>query len=275
MAISKRNRIVRWADGIPVVRVAGKDRKVIELISKGTDNPKTNKNNSDEYLAIATTLSPSKTAGVGNVCPHANKCLSTCLDGTGKGASHGEMYNMIHGARIAKTVIWYKARDWFLDQQRRELDAWSARAAAKGAKLCYRPNMLSDIAWEQHNVPQEHLDVQFYDYSKNPNRIGQVCSNYWVTFSRDSSKDDGLCIEMLQEGKNVAVVFDDGYTAGARNLHGPGPRRMPEQWNGFPVFNGDTTDRRWEDPKGHVIGLILKAPSLSFREKAISTGFAI
>lgn len=273
--IAKRDRIVRWLNGYPVVRIAGEDRVVQNIVNKGTDNPKTAKNNADDFLAVATSLSPHKSAGIGNVCPHAGGCAQTCLDSTGKGASKGDMYKMIHAARIAKTIIWYKARDWFLEQQSSDLAKWEAKASAQGKKLCYRGNMLSDIAWEQHGVPQAHPNVMMYDYGKDPSRIGWILPNYYVTFSRDSHKDDATCIELLKAGKNVAICFDDGYTSGARNLHGGGPRKMPVEWNGFPVFSGDTTDRRWEDPSGHVIGLILKAPSLEFRMKALESGFAI
>jgi hypothetical protein len=182
--------------------------------------------------------------------------------------------NLIHGARIARTVAWFDAREWFLEQLSAELDVFVARAERKGKKLCCRLNMFSDIKWEKYGVPQLYPDVQFYDYTKHPQRVGQVRKNYWTTFSRDSKKDDGICIELLQEGKNVAIVFDDGYTSGARNLHGKG-KSLPETWNGFQVVSGDETDRRWEDPRGVVIGLVLKAPNKEFRQKAIDSGFAI
>ena len=51
---------------------------------------------------------------------------------------------------------------------------------------------------------------------------------------------------------------------------------LPEQWNGFPVVDGDLTDLRYLDPKGgHVIGLRLKAHSHEERNKAIESGFAV
>jgi hypothetical protein len=276
MSIRKVKRVVRWDDnGFPVVRVNGEDRPVRSIVNAGTDNPKTNKNGNEDFIAAATSLSPHKTSGMGNLCPNAGQCSDTCLDLTGKGAGKGNIHNLVHGARIARTVVWFKAREYFLKTQYNELRKWAAKAERQGKKLCYRGNMLSDIQWERFGVPQDHPDIQFYDYTKNPRRVGQLLDNYWVTFSRDSKKDDGICIELLQEGKNVAIVFDDGYTSGARNLHGAGPKRLPEQWNGFPVFSGDISDRRWEDPKGHVIGLILKAPSQEFRMKALESGFAV
>lgn len=273
--IAKRNRIVRWTDGYPTMTIAGESYTLKSVVSKGTDNPKTSKNNAEDFLAVATSLSPHKSAGIGNVCPHAGGCVKTCLDMTGKGASKGDMYKMIHVARIARTIAWYKARDWFLSTQSSELAKWEAKASAQGKRLCYRGNMLSDVKWEQYGVPQAHPNIAFYDYSRDPRRIGWILPNYYVTFSRDSHKDDAVCIELLKAGKNVAICFDDGYTSGARNLHGNGPKAMPKEWNGFEVINGDTTDRRWEDKPGCVVGLILKAPTLEFRKKALESGFAL
>jgi hypothetical protein len=275
MAIAKRKRSVKFVNGYPTVMVRGKRRMVTDIVTKGTDNPKTLKNLDGTFFPLGTTLSPAKSAGVGNVCAHAGKCADTCLDETGMGAFKGSLGDMIHGARIARTVVFYKARDWFLEQQQQQLRAFVTQQAKKGLSVCYRPNMLSDIAWETFGVPQAHPDIQMYDYTKDPRRVGQVCPNYWVTFSRDSAKDDGLCIELLQQGLNVAIAFDDGYTTGARNLHGSGPLAMPKEWNGFPVFNGDEDDARWRDPRGHVIGLVLKSANMNKRKAAIESGFAV
>jgi hypothetical protein len=270
---TKVNRVVDWVNGSPVVEVNGVLRPVKSVVSNGDNNMKTAKNNNEEYMSCGTSLAPEESSGTGNVCTNALHCPDTCLDQTGRGAKHF-LGDVIHGARIARTVAWFQAREWFLDQQAREIEKFSEKAKKQGKKLCYRPNMFSDIKWEKYGVPQAHPDVQFYDYTKHPQRVGQVRKNYWTTFSRGGKFGDGTCIELLQEGKNVAVVFDDGYTSGARNLH-KFNRTLPEEWNGFQVVNGDETDRRWEDPRGVVIGLRLKAPSKEFRQKALDSGFAV
>lgn len=274
MTILKRKRSVRFVDGYPVVRIHGKDRSVRTILQPGTDNPKTAKNSADEFLPVGCVMSPHKSSGVGNVCPHAGGCADTCLDHQGRGAAKGSMGETIHAARVARTIVYYQERDWFIAALHQELHKWEAKAARQGKRLCVRLNMFSDIAWEKHGVPEQHENVVFYDYSKNPRRIGQVAPNYWVTFSRDSSKDDDTCRELLSQGKNVAVVFDDGYTTGARNLHGAGAD-LPAEWMGFPIINGDATDARWTDRPGHVVGLRLKASSSSERSKALASGFAI
>lgn len=277
--IPRRKRKVRFGkNGLPIVRVNNRDRTITQIVQKGTDNPKTKKNETDLWMPTGTVLSPHKSAGIGNVCTFANKCIKLCLNGTGKGASTDPtMKDNIHGIRIARTVLWYEARDYFIETKHKELDRWESKAAAQGKRVCHRGNMLSDIAWEKHGLPQAHPNIQFYDYTKDPRRVGQVCDNYWVTFSRDSEADDGLCIELLQQGCNVAIAFDDGWTTGGRNLHGKkrGLPELPKEYKGFPVYDGDVNDARWEDPKGVWIALRFKAHNIQKRLEALDTGFAV
>ena len=55
------------------------------------------------------------------------------------------------------------------------------------------------------------------------------------------------CIEALSNGVNVAVVF-------ALKKSQP----LPEIWNGYRVVSGDTTDLRFTDERGVVVGLYAK-----------------
>ena len=89
--------------------------------------------------------------------------------------------------------------------------------------------------------------VQFYDYTKIITRMWKFCTgdfpvNYHLTFSRSECNDDA-CKAVLLGGGNVAVVFDS--------------KELPKEWNGFPVFNADTTDLRFLDPFG-IAGLYAK-----------------
>lgn len=274
MKISKRKRKVRWEDGYPIVTIGGRPIRVGIIVQNGKDNPKIAKNASEQYTPLAIVLSPHKSSGVGNVCSHAAHCIDSCLDHQGMGSFGGIPGFTIHASRIARTVLWYRERQYFLDTLHKEIALWKIKAECAGKKLCFRPNTFSDIAWEKHGVPQAHPDIQWYDYTKNPRRVGAVLDNYWVTFSRDSVKDDALCAALVNSGKNVAVVFDDGRSTSTRNLHGPG-KSLPSMWNGLPVFSGDDTDARWTDPRGVVVGLVLKAASNDQRNKALESGFAV
>ena len=83
---------------------------------------------------------------------------------------------------------------------------------------------------------------------------GKLPSNYSLTFSR-SETNEAQCLEVLNRGGNVAVVFR---------------KELPTHWNGFPVINGDENDLRFLDPKGVVVGLKAKG-----KAKSDTTGFVV
>ena len=132
-----------------------------------------------------------------------------------------------------------------------ELIKISKKAVLKGEKIAIRLNGTSDI---------DHLDLLkrysgidfldpfyssllFYDYTPNPNYIKKYQnSNYKLTFSRKEDNEQ-KCIEILNNGGNVAVVFAN---------------ELPKFWQGYPVINGDLTDLRYFDPENVVIGLTAK-----------------
>ena len=274
-AIQKRRRSVRFLDGRPVVNIDGAPYTLRQIVSAGTDNPKTAKNTSNDWLAACVVLAPADSSGVANLCAFAGECVKTCLDHQGKGAAPGDLGRMIHAPRIARSVVFTRANRWFMRQFAHELThTWLPKAQKQNKRLCMRGNMLSDVPWENTGIVDDFPTVQWYDYTKNPNRVGWIRPNYYVTFSRDTSKDDQLCKRLLSEGKNVAIAYDDGRTSGGRNLHGVGCA-APKTWNGFPCIDGDITDARWQDKPGHVVMLRLKAASASERAKALASGFAI
>ena len=89
--------------------------------------------------------------------------------------------------------------------------------------------------------------MQFYDYTKNPNRIKKqnLPKNYYLIFSRDKNNEK-KCIEFLKQGYNVAVVF--------KNLG----KALRVGWHGFNVISGEKNDCRFLEPKGVVVGLTIK-----------------
>lgn len=270
--LSKRKRVLQFVDNVPAVRVAGKRRHVRRLLSDGDSNTKLRKSGkSGEYLTKGLSLSPADESGAGNVCAFASLgCRAACLDHQGLAGVFAE----IRAARIAKTIVFYRARRWFVDQLRREIAASLAKAKAQGKRLAVRLNVFSDIPWEKiaPELFSEFTSVAFYDYTKNPKRAGQLLPNYWVTFSRSES-NDSAAIANLQRGHNVAIVFDCG------NPRSNNAKPLPKTWRGFRVIDGDDTDLRFDDPRGHkrgvVVGLRLKAHSDAERVGAINSGFAI
>lgn len=235
---------------------------VAKLLGDGDLNPKTAKN---EVVTMGLSLYPADGIGFGNVCPFAKTCVKPCLAHQGQGPVPA-----VAGARVAKTVLWYLARDWFLDKLNRELAAFRAKYPPDTV-VGVRLNMFSDIPWEHYGVIDAHPGISYYDYSKNPRRWGAIRPNYWVTFSFDGTNWEAA-ENVLRSGGNVSVVFYEHLAkACGKAAH---KQRLPTHWRGFPAIDGGKTDWRPEDPRGVIVGLRLLARTYDSRNAAIESGFA-
>lgn len=200
-------------------------------------------------------LAPGKLSGLINVCPHASAaCDALCLYYAGRGA-----FNSVQKARTAKTIFYVKDRESFLATLKENVASVIRKAKAKNMRATVRLNGTSDIGWERYGIIQAFNKTQFYDYTKNVQRMhafldGKLPSNYSITFSR-SETNEAQCLEVLKRGGNVAVVFR---------------KQLPTHWNGFPVINGDENDLRFLDPKGVVVGLKAKG-----KAKSDTSGFVV
>jgi hypothetical protein len=218
-------------------------KAVKNLLSKGSTNAKTIKNDLETFILY---MAPSDLSGF-NVCPFASKgCIKGCLNTAGMG-----IFSNVQLARINKTKFWGYDRHNFYIQLANELLKILDKTIKKNVQIAIRLNGTSDI---------NHLDLLkrysgidfldpfyssllFYDYTPNPNYIKKYQnSNYKLTFSRKEDNED-KCIEVLNNGGNVAVVFD---------------KELPEFWNGYKVINGDQTDLRYFDAENVVVGLTAK-----------------
>ena len=87
-------------------------------------------------------------------------------------------------------------------------------------------------------------DIQFYDYTKVPNRIELVkkYDNYDLTFSYDGYNWN-VCTDMLKNNVRVAAVFKYA---------------LPDVWNGVKVIDGDLYDTRFIDERNVIVGLKYK-----------------
>jgi hypothetical protein len=172
--------------------------------------------------------------------------------------------------RVAKTVMWAVAKDWFLAKLNRELTAFERRhprTKVIGARL----NMFSDVQWEKYGVIERHPRITYYDYTKIPGRSGQVRSNYWVTLSYDGTNAEA-CIAALAKGHNVSAVFYDESRKAVTGRYAH-QQALPNEFFGVECIDGGLTDWRPDDPRGVVVGLRLLAPSHAFRARAIESGF--
>lgn len=232
---------------------------VKKLLGDGDANPKTAKN---KVPTRGLSLFPHKGIGFGNVCAFADTCINPCLAHQGQGPVPSVL-----SSRVAKTVLYYLARDWFMAKLDRELTRF--RDDYRGT-VGVRLNMFSDISWEDHGVIDRHPDITYYDYSKNPKRWGHVRPNYWVTFSYDG-KNAKAARKVLAGNGNVSAVFynEDGMCGKAAHR-----QTIPDEFLGAEVIDGGLTDWRPKDPHKVIVGLRLLARTYKSRNSAISSGFA-
>lgn len=211
-------------------------------------NAKISKGEAFGYLTKGLHLAPANLSGY-EVCQWRSKgCTMACLNTAGRG-----QMNSVQDSRIAKTKLFFEQRFDFLTKLSKEITSTIKSASKKGLQAVFRPNLTSDIAWENIinedgvTIFEKHGKTQFYDYTKSFKRMqrflnGELPSNYHLTFSC-SETNEKIAKIVLQLGGNVAVVF--------RN-------QLPETWNGYKVINGDESDLRFLDKQGVVVGLIEK-----------------
>jgi hypothetical protein len=210
-----------------------------------TNNHKTIKGEKLGYITFILYMSPytANSKGV-NVCSHASRgCADSCLVGSGNGG----MFPKVMQGRIDKTEYFLRDRVGFFNQLKSEIEKAIKKHEGK-AIVTFRLNGTSDIAYERFrvfdgkNIFEIFPDITFYDYTKNHTRFEKALpSNYHLTFSR-SETNHAKAIELLNKGKNVAIVFD----------------KLPSTYEGFEVISGDETDLRFLDKKNVIVGLKYK-----------------
>jgi hypothetical protein len=132
------------------------------------------------------------------------------------------------------------------------------QAEREGLKPAVRFNGTSDLPWVAMQMAKEFPMVQFYDYTKLPKSWLRTRYNYSLTFSY-SGENLAECLEALEHGVNVSVVFD---TRKGQDL--------PESWMGYKVIDGDEHDVRFLDPRGVIVGLRAKGEA-----KKVQSSFVV
>lgn len=207
-------------------------------------------------------LSPSDESGT-NLCPSATAmCAAVCL-----GHTSGHMVQAPNkAARVRKSKDLLENRPGFVRRLRKDIATKVREAKRVGGIAAVRLNGSSDVAFERmamvRDIFAEFPEVQFYDYTKRPERMrayldGKFPPNYRLTFSR-SGENDRECVEVMQRGGNVAVVFQ-------REDAGQFPTEYNPIEDGYlydsaysataPVISGEAHDYRYGDPVGVVVGL--------------------
>jgi hypothetical protein len=198
----------------------------------------------------------------------------------------GETTNTIQQSRIRKTQYFFENRSAFLTQLAKEIRSAIRLAESHNLIPVFRLNGTSDIRWENYGIIEQFPTVQFYDYTKLPNRRN-LPPNYHLTFSRSESNEHYVPMA-FDNGMNVAVVFrKDGpkvkriYTLAEQLANKEKRERMnanrdpnrpkkpytprkvdlswvPSTFYGKNVFHGDNSDLRFLDPKNSVVALLAK-----------------
>lgn len=227
------------------------------LLTSPLSNPKVAKNGKVGVLASVLHLAPADLSGY-EVCPGRSAgCTAACLHYAG----NPQYFNVKTKARIRKTKEFFEQRETFMAQLHKEIGALERKALKLGMEPAVRLNGTSDIVWERKacmgkaNIMEHFPNVSFYDYTKLPRDPQGLPENYHLTVSMSESNQDKI-EKAIDWGYNVAVVFEN---------------KLPETYLGLPVINGDEHDYRPIDPKGCIVGLVVKGP----KGKADDSGFVV
>lgn len=179
-----------------------------------------------------------------DVCPNSSKeCRENCL-GTESGG--GRIFaDHALSSKVARTHALVFHPEHFARVLDANIEAHERRSKRRGVQPVVRLNVTSDIPWE-HVAPQmfqNHPNVQFYDYSKNPQRVMKQGThpNYMLALSHtgtghDESNDHHV-VKALEAGRLVAMVHKRGKGS-------PRPTHVEDVQTGkrYPIVNGDKDD---------------------------------
>lgn len=228
-------------------------------------NAKTIKGQQYGYMTGVLYLAPFNLSGY-QVCAmaHIAKCHEPCLNSAGRGA-----FNSVQQARIRKTKLFFEDRPAFFAELIPSIRSLIRKAHAAGLTPVCRLNGTSDIRWENLDFEYEGMhydnifamfpDLQFYDYTKIPNRANaERIPNYDLTFSYSGVVGFQPYVQQAaRDGYRIAVVF--------RNRED-----IPAEFLGTTCVDGDDSDLRHEDPHGVVVALYAKG-----KAKRDTSGFVV
>lgn len=226
------------------------------LLSKGTSNAKTSKNEQDTYILY---LAPYNQNSKGiNICPKASKgCAAACLFTAGRGA-----FSNVINARQNKTEYYLHDKKTFINQLASELIKIDKKASKNKNQTLIRLNGTSDLDFIFLLKKYANFDISnynnlhFYDYTKILGKVKKYSNNknYTLTFSRaeDNEKD---IFKAVKYGANVSAVFNG---------------KLPQTYKGIPVVDGDKTDNEMLKYKGFILGLKAKG-----KARTDKSGFVI
>ena len=217
----------------------------MNLLSKGKTNAKLAKTERESYIMY---LSPHTNNSKGiNLCVNATKeCILACLYDSG----FASIFATVNEARQRRTEFYITEKERFIKQLALEINM--AILQADGKEVLFRLNGTSDLdflymlkKYADFDFEKTPSNVFFYDYTKIIGKVkkyGYCSDKYKLTFSYSGeNKED--CLTALESGANVAMVYKG---------------KMPKEWNGFEVVDGDASDEEMYKYKSKVLALKLK-----------------
>ncbi len=243
-----------------------KGSKGFRILTPG--NPKTAKGEKLGYWTFILHFAPADLSGYEVCALRTRGCTKACLNVAGRGGIHHSgiltydavaagIRNQIQEARKSRTVAFFEHRPEFMAVLHFEIAKAIRLARSEGFIPAFRLNGTSDIRWESvpvaghRNIMEAYPEIQFYDYTKLPNRKN-VPANYHLTFSL-ADGNEAAAARAIENGFNVAAVFRNKETV-ARYMESG----ILLSGNRYPVARGDDTDLRFLDPAHHVIALYAK-----------------
>lgn len=217
----------------------------MKLLSNGKTNAKLVKNERESFIMY---LSPHTNNSKGiNLCVGATEeCILLCLYDSG----FASVFASVNEARQRRTEFYINSKEEFIIQLAKEINEYILEA--NGKEILFRLNGTSDLdflymlkKYADFDFEKTPANVFFYDYTKILGKVKKYayCTDkYRLTFSFSGTNKEE-CIEALQSGANVAMVYK---------------KNMPTEWNGFEVVNGDISDEEMFKYKSKVLALKLK-----------------
>lgn len=217
----------------------------------GCNSPKLIKSLERNVMTYGVYLAPGNISGH-QVCPNSDNCCKYCLNGSGRNKIELLTYKgggAIQQSRIKKTKLFFEDRPAFMRLLIHEINHAKQKADAANMTLAVRLNCTSDISLEEFtlggkNILQFFPSIQFYDYTKvfDHAALLKKYANYDLTFSYSGENWDE-CINVLEQGFRVAVVFED---------------TLPKTFKGYTVIDANGYDARFLDDGGIICGLTYK-----------------
>ena len=206
----------------------------MKLLDTGTSNTKIRKTEkkADNIRMASLSLMPDEI-----ICPWCVKagCKNLCL----KESGFGRFDNVAQG-RQRKTDYWHANQSEFLTQLRNELANFEKLCNKTNVQPVVRLNVLSDIQWERHDIPQA-----FPAIDKTPD-------NYRLMFSYSGTKAYQPQVKRaLKTNAPISVVFTEM------------PTNPNYRFLGRPVIDGDQSDLINLNAGKVIIGLKYKRTKAS------------